>query len=141
MVIKDRLRLIISEISSTHAATKIITEHDHDIRLAFFNLKIRIRPASDFSIPSDPAINCLNYDLLDFPLILRKWKAGDYFYPLGMKKKKKVSDYLVDRKMPVHMKDRVYVLQSGDKIACLVRERIDDRFRVTATTSRVYVIR
>ena len=73
--------------------------------------------------------------------MLRKWKKGDYFYPLGMKKKKKVSDYLIDRNIPISYKEKLWLLQSGDSIACIIGERIDDRFKVTPGTKKVYVIR
>lgn len=140
-LIKDRNQLIISTLASTTVSTILITETDRHLQLPSAKLKIAVHDAVSFAIPNDPSVNCLNYNLLVFPLVLRKWKKGDYFYPLGMKKKKKVSDYLIDRKMPISYKEKLWLLQSGDSIACIIGERIDDRFKVTSGTEKIYVIR
>ncbi|MEM9052105.1 MAG: tRNA lysidine(34) synthetase TilS [Bacteroidota bacterium] len=76
----------------------------------------------------------LNIDKLNFPLTLRTWQHGDRFVPLGMKGSKKVSDFLVDIKMPVPEKERTFVLTSNDEICWLVGHRIDDRFKADSNT-------
>jgi len=71
----------------------------------------------------------LNSEKLDFPLTLRTWKHGDRFVPLGMKGSKKVSDFLIDIKMPVPQKECTFVLTSNDEICWIVGHRIDERFK------------
>ncbi len=90
----------------------------------------------------NPDIAVLDESLLTFPLIWRKWKAGDYFYPLGMNHRKKISDFLIDKKLSVVQKDLVTVLESGGKIAWVVGHRIDDRFKLTPATkaARVFTV-
>lgn len=79
----------------------------------------------------------LDFDKLEPPLILRKWKNGDYFYPLGMKKKKKLKKFFIDEKVPNWEKKEVWILQSGLKIAYLLDFRVDNRFKVTEMTKSV----
>lgn len=68
---------------------------------------------------------------LKYPLILRKWKIGDYFYPIGMNmKKKKVSKLLVDLKIPIHKKEEIWILESDQKIIWVVGHRMDERFKL-----------
>jgi tRNA(Ile)-lysidine synthase len=97
--------------------------------------------SAGFKIPDDQRIACLDLEKISFPVLIRHWKKGDYFFPLGMKHKKKLSDFFVDRKYSLVKKDQVLVLESEGKIAWIIGERIDERFRVTESTSKILLIR
>jgi tRNA(Ile)-lysidine synthase len=92
------------------------------------------------SVPS-PDEARLDLGLLHFPLLLRRWRPGDWFVPLGMQGRKKVSDFLVDRKIPRNLKKDVLVLCSGDDIIWLPGLRIDGRFKAGPGTGRILVIK
>lgn len=92
-------------------------------------------------IPSDPMIACLDLDEVQFPLTIRHWVHGDYFYPLGMNQMKKLSDYFVDNKIPVPEKESTWIMASGKKIVWIMGQRIDHRFRIIEKTRRVLLLR
>ena len=77
---------------------------------------------------------------LKFPLIVRKWKNGDYFYPLGMNGRKKLSKYFKDEKIPVPEKEKIPLLCSAGKIVWVVGKRPDDRFKINETTQEILKI-
>ena len=89
------------------------------------------------TIPHDTNVALLDHAKLTFPLHVRVWQAGDQFCPLGMGgQHKKVSDFLIDEKIPLYEKEHTYVLCSGKSIAWLIGHRVDDRFKITATTQK-----
>uniref|UniRef100_UPI00404A1D98 tRNA lysidine(34) synthetase TilS n=1 Tax=Fulvivirga sp. TaxID=1931237 RepID=UPI00404A1D98 len=94
--------------------------------------------SDDLSYSIDPQVAKLDFDLLKFPLRLRYWREGDRFQPLGMKGKKKLSDFMIDAKIPLNLKKRVMVLLSENKIVWVVGHRIDERFKITPGTKKAY---
>ena len=78
-------------------------------------------------------------DKLQYPLVLRRWKRGDWFIPYGMKGRKKLSDFFADKKMNLIEKERVWLLVSGDDIVWIVGHRVDARYAVTEKTKRVKI--
>ncbi|RSK40236.1 tRNA lysidine(34) synthetase TilS [Mangrovimonas spongiae] len=82
----------------------------------------------------------IDKDLLKYPLCVRQWQKGDYFYPFGMRGKKKVSKYLKDEKVSLLEKERILVLCSGDDIVWIMGQRADDRYKVTQQTKQVIKI-
>jgi tRNA(Ile)-lysidine synthase len=98
-------------------------------------------PRAQYTIVANKEVAALNKARLKFPLVVRKWQPGDVFYPLGMQQQKKLSDFLIDNKIPVPLKAQVWVATSGGKIVWILGHRIDDRFKVTAHTEQVYEIR
>jgi tRNA(Ile)-lysidine synthase len=93
-----------------------------------------------FKLPSDRSVACLDSSLLNFPLTLRKWKNGDSFFPLGMNHRKKLSDFFTDKKISMAEKENMYVLLSGGDIVSVLGHRIDDRYKVTGKTKKVFRI-
>ena len=79
----------------------------------------------------------LDKNTLKYPLTVRKWQKGDYFYPLGMKGKKKLSKYFKDEKMDLFSKQEQWLLCSGDAIVWVIGRRADDRFKVTESTKEI----
>lgn len=137
-LLKDRSVFIISpltELKETGVAYRIETEKGK-ITAAGFELKWKKKkvPAQ---LPKAENKVCLDLAKLKFPLLIRPWKEGDRFQPLGMKGKKKLSDFLTDQKISRNLKEQMMVLVSDAKIAWVINQRIDDQFKVTAKTSEV----
>lgn len=82
----------------------------------------------------------LDADQLSWPLLNRSWVATDYFYPLGLRKKKKLNHFLGNLKLSPAIKSKTTVLCSDSKVAWVVGQRIDDRFKITPKTKRVVKI-
>ncbi|KQN38292.1 tRNA(Ile)-lysidine synthetase [Pedobacter sp. Leaf41] len=82
----------------------------------------------------------VNADKLIFPLIVRNWQNGDKFIPLGMRQLKKVSDYFIDEKVPIHLKATTPILVNGNgDIVWIVGMRQDNRYKLTAATKKVAI--
>ena len=82
----------------------------------------------------------LDAEQLSWPLLNRSWVATDYFYPLGLRKKKKLNHFLGSLKLSPAIKSKTTVLCSDSKIAWVVGQRIDDRFKITPNTKLVVKI-
>lgn len=92
-------------------------------------------------LPREKNMVCLDLEKVEFPLVVRTPKPGDRFMPFGMKGMKLVSDFLTDLKKNVFEKERQLLVCSGDKIAWVVGERPDERFRITDMTRHILCIR
>lgn len=96
---------------------------------------LEIENTNDNGHVSEQLEAVLDAEKLKFPLVWRKWKAGDSFHPLGMDHKKKLSDFFINKKLSVADKNSVTVLESGGIIAWVVGYRIDERFKLTEQTT------
>lgn len=99
-----------------------------------YDLLVLDPPASP---PTSSAEAMLDRDKLNFPLRVRSWQQGDRFRPLGMKNFKKVSDVLIDMKLPLIHKKNIKVVCSGEDIVWVIGVRIDDRYKITPVTRSV----
>ncbi|MDX1829400.1 MAG: tRNA lysidine(34) synthetase TilS [Lutibacter sp.] len=82
----------------------------------------------------------LDYDKITFPLIIRKWQKGDYFFPIGLNGKKKISKFFKDEKLAITAKENIWLLLSNNQIIWVIGHRLDDRFKVTKTTNKILKI-
>jgi tRNA(Ile)-lysidine synthase len=135
-IIRHRAWLIIAPLTVT-AATFGIDKNDEIIPFASQQLQVKRISKEKYSLDKSPAVAQLDAKEIDFPLVLRKWKSGDYFYPLGMRKKKKLSRFFIDQKLSKTQKEKVWVVESHKRIIWIVDHRIDDRFKVTVSTKEI----
>jgi len=133
-IIRHRHWFIISPVNSAESEMIIIEEGISNWEFGIGRLRVEVIPNSQFQIPHSTNIGCFDLKLIKFPLILRKWKTGDYFYPLGMKKKKKLSRFFIDQKLSKTEKEKTWVIEMDKKIIWVVGKRIDERFKVTDQT-------
>ncbi|WP_372652810.1 tRNA lysidine(34) synthetase TilS [Draconibacterium sp.] len=138
-LVKDRDVLFIQQLTSDEDRVYYIEEDDMEL-FAPFNISIERLDAKDFTIIKDGNIACVDLEKVQFPLLMRKWQQGDYFQPLGMTGFKKVSDFFIDRKMPLHEKENTWLLCSGKNIVWIMGQRLDNRFKVTPSTKKVLKI-
>ncbi|MEN9381254.1 MAG: hypothetical protein RI940_135 [Bacteroidota bacterium] len=99
-------------------------------------------------LTNDPTLNMeantkfayLDADKIEWPLLFRTWELTDYFYPLGLRKKKKLNHFLSSLKLNPADKSKISVLYAGDRLIWVVGHRIDDRFKITNSTQKVLKI-
>ncbi len=139
-LVKDRDQLFISELKESEEKIYYIEEDDVEL-FEPFDILVQKADFVNFDIIKRSNVACIDYDMIQFPLLIRKWKQGDYFQPLGMTGIKKVSDFLIDRKVPLHEKENVWLLCSGKKIVWIMGLRLDERFKVTSDTKKVLVLK
>ncbi len=137
-IIRNRNWLIITPNKTDEADNILIQEGEKHVVFAEGEMTVDRGLWTVDRLPStDKYIAALDVSCIQFPLLLRKWKQGDYFYPLGMRKKKKVSKFLIDQKVSLNDKEKVWLVESNKKILWIVGHRIDDRFRITPSTKEV----
>jgi tRNA(Ile)-lysidine synthase len=136
-IIKFRNWFVISSDKPVNAEIIVIERDTRKIQTSAFTLHLSGLSTSDLKPETSNLIACLDADQITFPLILRKWKEGDYFYPLGMTKKKKVSRFFIDQKLSKTEREKTWVLEMDKKIIWVVGMRIDDRFKITDKTKKI----
>ena len=136
----DRDVLILSPRQKEDVYVEIQPE-DASVTSVYSDFAIRKVAGENYQVQSDASIAALDLKALEFPLIVRKWRKGDAFIPLGMKGKKKLSDFMIDRKIPLNLKERQLILESGGKIAWVVGHQISDEFKVMPGTSDILEIK
>lgn len=133
-IIKHRHWFIISPVQSV-ASTAIVIE-EKDKQVIFEQGILQVETTSDIKPETSNFIASIDFNKITFPLLLRKWKTGDYFYPLGMSKKKKISRFFIDQKLSKTEKENAWVIESDKRIIWVVGHRIDERVKIVPSTKK-----
>jgi len=140
-VIKNRNWLIITSVRTLLSEHILIEDNTNGIFFPDGKLTLSRIKSQKSEVKNENHIAKLDARDIKYPLLLRKWQQGDYFYPLGMqRKKKKLSKFFIDQKLSLSDKEKVWVLESDKKILWVVGMRIDERFKVTDKTKEVLKI-
>ncbi len=136
-VIKNRNWLIIAPLKAEETPHILIEEGDKKIKFIKGFLKIEKLQTTQLNLQTFNNVAIIDAKEIKFPLLLRKWKQGDYFYPLGMQKKKKLSKFFSDQKLSRTEREKAWVIETNKKILWVIGYRIDDRFKITTITKTI----
>lgn len=140
-IIRNRKWLIIAPLPTQDLPLIQIESLENNVQFKNGFIEFQAIEKDVFKINEDSRIACLDFSQIQFPLLLRRWKTGDYFYPLGGVGKKKINRFLIDRKLSQWEKESVWVLEMQSKIIWVIGYRIDHRFRVKPSTQKILQIR
>jgi tRNA(Ile)-lysidine synthase len=136
-LVRDRFNLVLMEIEEQPEEHYFIQSGEERIvEPLVMSIKYFERDET-FQFSRDCGCVHLDADLVDFPLLLRHWRSGDQFRPLGMEQFKKLSDFFIDQKFSILQKEKTWLLFSGDDVMWVVGWRIDDRYKVTPSTKNI----
>jgi len=134
----NRGDLVIVEKNTVVASNQFIHTTTENIEFANEEISLKFTDDIKFEINANKAF--VNADKLIFPLVLRNWQNGDKFIPLGMRSPKKVSDYFIDEKVPLHLKSTTPILVNGNgEIVWIAGMRQDNRYKLTTATKKVAI--
>ncbi len=142
-VLIDRNQIIITSLQNVSEELELLIEEGNTVislpdgllRMQLIDLDLTIMLQN-----KDPKTAYLDSGMLNYPLLCRRWIKGDYFYPLGLEHRQKLSDYFIDHKVALTTKEISWVLMAGEDIAWVIGQRIDQRYRLTEKTEQVLAL-
>ncbi len=139
-LLKDRTNLIIKRTNSNKNIFPLIIKDINSVNSSLpFNFSKEIVTKS-LSIPNNKNIAYLDASKIKFPITIRHFAEGDYFYPIGLNGKKTLSDYFNDLKLNKFQKEGILIIESNNKIIWVAGKRIDDRFKISKSTKDIIII-
>jgi tRNA(Ile)-lysidine synthase len=135
----DRDNLIITPKNALNHLPVHLKEDDREVNYRDHVFRITNTQMPYLATP-DHAIAAVDKDLLIYPITIRSWQEGDFFMPLGMPSRKKLSDFFINQKVPRHQKMLVPVLVNGNgDVIWVAGYRLDDRYKLTTQTKKVTI--
>ncbi len=134
---RNKLIVLPIENQSDNQEIKLTSDEIVGFRFGEFEFDINEEKPEEFA----PDNWFLDFYELNFPLVIRKWRKGDRFRPLGMKGYKKISDFLIDKKISLHQKEKIWILKTGEEIACVLGLAVGERFKLTEQTQKILIVR
>ena len=138
-LLKDRDQLVLVEKKEFNKEKIFVQEGVSIVDTSMGKLSLQLVEKEDI-IPNKKNAIFVDANKLQFPLVIRKWNKGDYFYPFGMKGKKKLSKYFKDEKFSLIDKEEVQLLCSDGDIVWILGNRSDNRYKVINSTNSVLQI-
>jgi tRNA(Ile)-lysidine synthase len=138
-LILDRENIILAKKNSEALHVAQLNGGEHEV--VFGNYRINVlHDDSPLIIKDNPLAVSVDNELLVYPLIIRNWEQGDSFYPIGMKTKKKLSDFFIQQKIPLHEKSNIPLLINGNgDIMWVAGHRLSDKYKVSSKTKKVTI--
>lgn len=140
-IIKDREELIIQPKKNQIFEELIIDEDTKEIEYNGLKISIEKIDIDPQTFQRENGFEYLDASKITFPLTIRPWREGDWFIPLGMTGKKKISDFLINKKTPLHLKKITFLLLSNQEVLWVIGQRIDNRFKLTPHTTKAISLR
>jgi tRNA(Ile)-lysidine synthetase, N-terminal domain/tRNA(Ile)-lysidine synthetase, C-terminal domain len=139
-LLHDRDLLVVSQKEYFTKETFFIQENDSNIKEPVSLSIKKYDFTNNFEIKRSE--NCAIFDAekLTFPLEIRHWKEGDSFVPFGMKGRKKLSDFFIDKKISRFDKEKIHILVSGEEVLWVMGLRSSDSFKITPKTKKILEI-
>jgi len=138
ILLKNRNEFIVKRKENAQKTDIFIDKNCLQLKIDEINFTFsEFEKKQDFVMEKKQEIALLDFDKLEFPLQITNWKTGDYFYPLGMEKRKKISDFLIDKKISLFEKEKQLILKSKNEIVWMVGKQIDNRFKLTQSTKKI----
>jgi tRNA(Ile)-lysidine synthase len=139
VLVLDRDRLIIKPKRTDEQQAVTITAVAHEIYYGNYKINL-LHDDSPLIVKDNPMATSVDAALLIYPLTVRAWHEGDYFCPMGMKGRKKLSDYFINQKIALHQKEEIPLLVNGNgDIIWVAGYRADERYKVNNNTKKVTI--
>jgi len=126
------------ELGSKTSNNNFALKTGDQINLGSKVIGIELAKSENVQFKNNGKVEFISADGMNENFILRTWKFGDKFKPLGMKNFKKVSDFLTDLKISVSERKNQLVLTNRNQIVWIVGLRIDDRYKLNSKTKKIY---
>ncbi len=134
-LVVDRKKFILSTQPQISHEQITIADPDDVVHLPEGQIVIKLLSAPPRSLSQGSNVAHIDAQKVRFPLMLRRWRPGDFFHPLGMKKKKqKLKKFFANNKIDRVQKERIWLLCSDNEIVWIIDHRLDDRFKITKKT-------
>ncbi|RZA02041.1 MAG: tRNA lysidine(34) synthetase TilS [Sphingobacteriaceae bacterium] len=138
-LVLDRDKLILAKKNNSTLLPVLINETDHSVSYGTYKLTL-LHDDSPLIIKNNPLAVAIDAALLVYPLTIRAWQKSDFFYPLGMKTRKKLSDFFINRKVALHQKTEIPILVNGNgDIMWIGGYQPDERYKVSDNTKKVTI--
>jgi len=139
VIVLDRDKLILSESNKAIADTVLINREDSEVIYGKYKINL-MHDDSPLIVKDNRMALSVDAETLIYPLTVRSWQEGDYFIPMGMTGRKKLSDYFISQKIPLNLKNGIPILVNGNgDVIWIGGYRGDERYKVSALTKKVII--